>query len=139
MEIRNLTSEMLQFRLGQDPDIDPDWFVAHLNDVIRFNPDGCFGLLDGDDVIGMITSTVYQQVGWLGWLFVLEKYRQGGLGARLMEKGIEHIQSRGVSTVLLEADVKAISISVRFSTPLSLNTLGKLLMTASASGLHMKR
>ncbi|UCE24128.1 MAG: GNAT family N-acetyltransferase, partial [Candidatus Zixiibacteriota bacterium] len=113
METKKLTAEMLQFRLGHDPDIDPDWFVAHLNDVIRFNPDGCFALVDGDDVTGMITSTVYQQVGWLGWLFVLEEYRQRGLGAQLMEKGIEHIRSRDIKTVLLEADLKAIPLYER--------------------------
>ena len=113
MELKKLTKEMLKFRLGHDPDIDPDLFVAHLDDVIRFNPDGCFALLDGDDVIGMITSTVYQQVGWLGWLFVLQEYRQRGLGAQLMEKGIEHIRSRGVKTILLEADIKAIPLYER--------------------------
>lgn len=101
---------MLAFRLGVDPEIDPDWFVPHLDDIIRFNPEGCFALCDGDDVVGMITSSVYQNLAFLGWLFVLEEYRYRGLGASLMDKAIEHVRSRSVPTILLEADIKAISL-----------------------------
>ncbi len=110
MEIRKLTTEMLNFRLGADPEIDPDWFVAHLNDIIRYDPDGCFALCDGEAVVGMITSTTYQNIAWLGWLFVLEKYRLRGLGEKLMRTAMEHAQSRGVATILLEADVKAVTL-----------------------------
>ncbi|MEW6410911.1 MAG: GNAT family N-acetyltransferase [Candidatus Zixiibacteriota bacterium] len=110
MEIRKLTPEMLSFRLGADPEIDPDWFVAHLNDIIRFDPDGCFALCDGDSVVGMITSTTYQKIGWLGWLFVLEEYRFRGYGERLMRAATEYVQARGASTVVLEADVKAVNL-----------------------------
>lgn len=110
MDIRQLKTDMLEFRLGREPDIDPDWFVAHIDDISRFNPEGCFALCNGEQVVGMITSTVYQSIGWLGWLFVLEEYRNRGLGEKLMRRGIEHIQSRGIKTILLEADTKAISL-----------------------------
>jgi len=110
MQIKQLTAEMLKFRLGEDPDIDPGWFVAHVDDIIRFNPDGCFALCDGEKVVGMITSTAYQTIGWLGWLFVLEEHRGQGLGEKLMQQGIDHLHSRGIKTVLLEADTKAMSL-----------------------------
>ncbi|UCG60902.1 MAG: GNAT family N-acetyltransferase [Candidatus Zixiibacteriota bacterium] len=113
MEIKNLTREMLEFRLGNDPEIDTEWFVAHLDDVIRNDPDGCFALCDDNRVIGMITSTVYQEIGWLGWLFVLEQHRLSGLGEQLMRQGIDYIRSRGVKTTLLEADLKATSLYER--------------------------
>ncbi|UCD64797.1 MAG: GNAT family N-acetyltransferase [Candidatus Zixiibacteriota bacterium] len=110
MQFKCLTTEMLSFRLGHDPEIDPDWFVAHLDDIIRYNPDGCFALCDDDRVIGMVTSTVYEQTGWLGWLFVLQEYRGQGLGAKLMKKAIDHVQSRGIKTMLLEAVVEAVTL-----------------------------
>ena len=97
MEFRKLTSGMLEFRLGHDPDIDPDWFVAHLTDIISYDPDGCFALCDGDKVVGMITSTTYQEVAWLGWLFVLEDYRKGGLGAKLTSPTRSTKNSTGIS------------------------------------------
>lgn len=110
MEFKKLTPEMLEFRLGADPEIDPEWFIAHLKDIIRFNPDGCFALVDDDSVIGMITSTAYQHTGWLGWLFVLERYRHHGLGEKLMRRAMDHLQSEGMETILLEADTKAVSL-----------------------------
>jgi GNAT superfamily N-acetyltransferase len=113
MEIRKLTTEMLSFRLGADPEIDSDWFVAHLSDIIRCDPDGCFALCDGESVVGMITSTTYTNIAWLGWLFVLEKYRFRGYGEKLMRTAIEHVRLRGASTVLLEADVRAMTLYKR--------------------------
>ena len=113
MKIELLTTEMLGFRLSEDREIDPDWFVAHLDDIIRYNPDGCFAFCDGDKTIGMITSTMYQRIGWLGWLFVLEGYRQRGLGEKLMTHAIEHLKSKNAASILLEADVKAISLYKR--------------------------
>lgn len=110
MEFKNLTSEMLEFRLGHDADIDPDWFVAHLTDIISYDPHGCFAVCDGDKVVGMITSTVYQEVAWLGWLFVLEDYRNRGLGAALMNAGINHVRARGAKSIIIEADLKAVSL-----------------------------
>lgn len=113
MEIKRLTPEMLRFRLGNDPDIDPDWFVAHLEDIIRYEPDGCFAVCDGDKVVGMLASTTYQKIGWLSWLFVLEQYRMKGLGEQLMRRGIEYLWSRGMKTILLEADPKPVSMYKR--------------------------
>lgn len=110
MEFKPLTPGLLEFRLGHDPDIDPDWFVPHLTDIINYDPKGCFAVYSGDKVVGMITSTIYQELAWLGWLFVLEDYRNRGLGAALMNAAINHVRSRGAKSIIIEADIKAVSL-----------------------------
>jgi GNAT superfamily N-acetyltransferase len=104
---------MLQFRLTEEPGVDRNWFVPHIGDIIAFNPEGCFALKDGDEVVGMVTTTCYQTVGWIGWLYVAEKYRRQGLGGRLMHKAIDYIRTRGIRTMVLEAVVKAVPLYER--------------------------
>ena len=71
------------------------------------------GVGEGDEVIGMITSTMYQKIGWLGWLYVLEGYRQRGFGEQLMTHAMEHLKSQGAKSIVLEADLKAIGLYKR--------------------------
>ncbi|MCK4372746.1 MAG: GNAT family N-acetyltransferase, partial [candidate division Zixibacteria bacterium] len=93
MDIQPLTIEHLEFRLAEEPGCQRNWFVPHMRDLIRYQPDGCFALCDGDDVIGMVTTTPYQAVGWIGWLYVAERCRERGLGARLMQAAVSYLQN----------------------------------------------
>ncbi len=107
MDIQPLTIEHLEFRLAEEPGCQRNWFVPHMRDLIRYQPDGCFALCDGDDVIGMVTTTPYQAVGWIGWLYVAERCRERGLGVRLMQTAISYLQNAGMRTILLEGVVEA--------------------------------
>lgn len=111
MRLTPLTIDQLEFRLAEEPGIECNWFVPHLHDEISYEPEGCFALLDDDQTVGMITSTVYQEIGWLGWLYVSKKHRQKGLGAQLMRQGLQFLRDvRGVRTILLEAVPEATSL-----------------------------
>ena len=110
MELRLLTSEMFSFRLAEENLFDPDWFIPHLDDIIRYHPDGCFALLHNHHPVGMITSTPYRNVGWLGWLYVSKDHRLCGLGERLMQAGIDHLNGLGIGTIIIEAVVEAVSL-----------------------------
>lgn len=108
-----LTTKMLGFRLAEDKEIEADWFVPHMGDMIRYHPDGCFAICRGREVVGMVTTTPYTKIGWIGWLYVAEKERGRGLGDKLMRAGIEHLQAQGIQTILLEAVVEATSLYKR--------------------------
>lgn len=113
MDLRPLALDHLDYRLNEERDLDAVWFVAHMADVKAFHPEGCFTLFSNDRPIGMITATPYQTIGWLGWLYVLEAHRGEGLGAGLMQAGIEHLKAVGVKTIVLEAVVEAVPLYKR--------------------------
>jgi len=112
MELRQFTSEMFDFRLAEENLFEPDWFIPHLGDIISYHPDGCFALHDPHP-IGMITSTPYRNVGWLGWLYVSKDHRLCGLGEKLMQAGIDHLKGLGIGTIIIEAVVEAVTLYER--------------------------
>jgi GNAT superfamily N-acetyltransferase len=113
LELRPLELSHLGYRTVEDRELDVDWFIDHMADVIEYHPEGCFTLFSDNEPIGMITCTPYQTVGWLGWLYVLEKQRGRGLGAELMKAGIEHLRQTGMKTIVIEAVVEAVSLYKR--------------------------
>ncbi len=113
MDLRPLSLDHLGYRTEEERELDADWFIAHMADYLQYHPEGCFTLFDDDRPIGMITGIPYQTIGWLGWLYVLESQRKGGLGAELTKAGIEHLRSVGMKTVILEAVVEAVPLYKR--------------------------
>ncbi len=110
MKIVPLTVPMLDFRTTEDNETEPDWFGPHITDLIGYNPDGCFALFDDRAIIGMVTTTFYRTIGWIGWLYVKNSARGHGYGERLMQRAIECLQEKGAGTVLLEAVVETVSL-----------------------------
>ncbi len=113
MAIVPLTVDMLEFRLREEPGIDPQWFVPHIRDYLAYDADSCFALQDGGETIGMVTAVPYQTIGWLGWLYVAEKDRGRGLGEELMRRATGHLISRSMKSIVLEAVVEAVSLYKR--------------------------
>ena len=61
-------------REGWDPT--RETFEIHL----AHDPEGCFIAVDGDDAVGMITTTRYEKTGWIGELIVTPESRGRGIG-----------------------------------------------------------
>lgn len=81
-----------------------------LRRMLSYEPDGCFvASLDGADV-GMVGSTGYGEVGWVGNLVVLPQRRGLGIGASLMRSAIQHLKDAGVSSIRLDSVAKAIPL-----------------------------
>ncbi|HOP06081.1 MAG TPA: GNAT family N-acetyltransferase [candidate division Zixibacteria bacterium] len=109
----SLNTDLLKFRLVEEPLIDADWFVRHLATVMAHDPDGCFALMVQNEPVGMITATAYGNIGWLGWLYVKVTQRDKGLGEQLMRRGVEYLHDAGCRTILLEAVLKAVPLYER--------------------------
>lgn len=77
---------------------------------LAHDPDGCFVAMDGDQPVGMVTTTCFGESAWIGNLIVEPACRSHGLGRALMEHGLEALRGRGATTVRLEGDPPGIPL-----------------------------
>ncbi len=66
-------------------------------------PNGCFALREGEELVGVATCINYGDVGWFGNLVVKEAYRQKGAGSALVNFAVNYLKGAGVKTVGLYA------------------------------------
>jgi GNAT superfamily N-acetyltransferase len=68
------------------------------------NPEGCFVADYDGRVIGTSTTIVYEgRLGWIGMLLVDREHRGQGIGTVLLERAIQHLDSRNVRCMKLDA------------------------------------
>ncbi|MFZ5866057.1 MAG: GNAT family N-acetyltransferase [Thermodesulfobacteriota bacterium] len=68
------------------------------------SPDGCFAAESNGRVVGTVTTITYEEkLAWLGMVLVDPQYRGKGLGTALLERAIQHLDSRGINCMKLDA------------------------------------
>jgi GNAT superfamily N-acetyltransferase len=68
------------------------------------HPEGCFVAEVDGKVVGTATTIVYEgRFAWISMVLVDPNYRGRGIGTRLLEKAIEHLDACGVATMKLDA------------------------------------
>jgi predicted N-acetyltransferase YhbS len=83
---------------------------ADIERILSYEPHGCFvANVDGEDV-GMVATTSYGPVAWIGNLIVAPEVRGRGIGTALMWMAINHLAESSVSSVRLDAVPKAIPL-----------------------------
>lgn len=76
-----------------------DWHT-----LFSLEPNGCFVAIEHGQVIGTVTSTTYgPQLAWIGMMLVHPDHRRRGIGTRLMRTVLDHLQSRGIACIRLDA------------------------------------
>ncbi len=76
--------------------------------LLALSPDGCFAAeLDGR-LVGVLTTTTYDGLAFLGAVIVRPDLRGKGVGKQMMEVALDYLQSHGVETVRLNAYLRAI-------------------------------
>ncbi len=71
--------------------------------LVSYEPQGCF-VADYDDIpAGVVTSTSYGALGWIGFLIVKPHARGRGIGEQLMRAAMRHLHSTGVEAIRLDA------------------------------------
>lgn len=71
---------------------------------LAMEPDGCFLAEWEGAVAGTATTIIYgAELAWIGMLMVRPEFRQRGIGRALMQRCIEHLRSRGVGCIKLDA------------------------------------
>jgi ribosomal protein S18 acetylase RimI-like enzyme len=110
IEIRCFTRDDIPFALEQTTR--EGWFTCAgaFESYLDHDPQGNFiGWIDGERA-GMITTTRYANSAWMGNLIVPPRLRSRGVGRRLMEHGLDRLQSADVRTIRLDADPPGIAL-----------------------------
>lgn len=71
--------------------------------LLGLNPEGCFVAEEDDHVVAVLSTTVYGRLAFLGAVIVQPDRRGQGIGDAMMRVALEHLDSRGVETVRLNA------------------------------------
>ena len=113
IEFSSLRPEDLDFRILFFKSERQAYMRHHLENLISYNPEGCFLAVEGGKPVGMVTTTKYGGYGWIGWLFVLPYKRGRGTGSALTKRAIDHLQGIMVGTIRLEAVDEAVPLYKR--------------------------
>ncbi|HYM40015.1 MAG TPA: GNAT family N-acetyltransferase [Thermoplasmata archaeon] len=81
---------------------------ADLERLLDLSPLGCFAAEDEGRVIGVLTTTTYGRLAFLGAVIVRPESRGQGIGRLLMQAALLHLASTGVETVRLNAYMNVI-------------------------------
>jgi len=76
--------------------------------LLALSPDGCFVAERDERVVGVLTTTTYDGLAFLGAVIVVPELRGKGVGKEMMEAALAHLRKTGVRTVRLNAYLNAI-------------------------------
>jgi len=76
--------------------------------LLALSPDGCFAAERDGRVVGVLTTTTYDGLAFLGAVIVAPELRGKGVGKEMMEAALAHLRATGVRTVRLNAYLNAI-------------------------------
>lgn len=88
------------------------WGYSHgdFANLIAFEPGGCFVARDGDQSVGIITSTSYNAYAFVGTLIVKQSHRNRRIGESLLRHAMRYLRSKGVRTIELDGVFQATSL-----------------------------
>ncbi len=81
-------------------------FLAH-------DPGGCFVVQAGARPVGICVATPYGAAGFLGEFIVVPEWRGRGIGRHLMEHAIGYLHGRGVQSIFLDGEPRAVPLYER--------------------------
>src|SRR5881409_4251746 len=76
--------------------------------LLALSPNGCFAAERHGRVVGVLTTTTYDGLAFLGAVIVAPELRGKGVGKQMMDAALAHLQATGVRTVRLNAYLDAI-------------------------------
>ncbi len=111
--IRQMTANDFDFALCQTSR--EGWGVPRevFELCLAHDPNSTFVMQQGDELFGLVTAICYVETAWIGHLIVSPEHRYQGLGAALMVHAIQHVKSKGIDSILLDADPPGIKLYKR--------------------------
>ena len=82
--------------------------AADFRRLLDLSPEGCFAAELRGRVVGVLTTTTYGPLAFLGAVIVSPDLRGKGVGQQMMEAALRHLQETGVRTVRLYAYLNAV-------------------------------
>jgi len=77
---------------------DADW-----QRFLTLEPDGCFVAKLDDQLVGTVTTCVFDHVGWIGMMLVDPNVRSQGIGRALITRAIQYLESQSTDSIRLDA------------------------------------
>jgi len=72
--------------------------------LLKHEPQGCFAVEANREIIATVTTTCYgRDLAWIGMMLVHENYRRQGIAGALIAKCLEHLRSRDIRCIKLDA------------------------------------
>jgi len=107
------SSKDLEFGRYLTEIVEWNYSTSDFERLLYYEPEGCFVAEHDSEPVGIVTTTTYGKLAWVGSLIVLEHYRGRGVGSELMKHAIHYLKTRGVETIRLDAAPKAIPLYKR--------------------------
>jgi len=114
MYIRKMSQQDIEFALTLTTTEGWGSIKLDFEELLAFDPQGCFIAEFSDEPIGMICTTPYNSFGFVSNLIVLREHRNKKLGTELMKHALEYLERKHVVSHLLDGVMKAISLYERF-------------------------
>ncbi|MEW5747728.1 MAG: GNAT family N-acetyltransferase [Candidatus Thermoplasmatota archaeon] len=91
------------------------WELAEIRAIHRLDPGSSVVALDGREVVGLLTCIDYGSTAFIVHIIVREGWRGKGVGVRMVQEALDDLDSRGISTVELDANPEAADFYDQFS------------------------
>lgn len=93
-----------------------NWFAqtrAAFEDLLDYNPAGCFVALCDGEPAGMCVAVAYRRFGFIGELIVRPDLRGGGIGTHLFLTAVDYLKNNSVQVIALDGDPPGVPIYER--------------------------
>src|SRR5690349_11198836 len=70
--------------------------------LLSLEPNGCFGAVREGRLVGTTTTTIYDELAWIGMVLVDSQHRRQGIATKLMNMALDYLNGK-VKTIKLDA------------------------------------
>jgi GNAT superfamily N-acetyltransferase len=81
--------------------------------LLSLEPNGCFAAVKDGRLVGTTTTTIYDELAWIGMVLVEPQHRRHGIAAQLMSVALEYLEGK-VETIKLDATALGQPVYERF-------------------------
>jgi GNAT superfamily N-acetyltransferase len=103
MLIRQMTTDDIPTGMGLKSQAGWNQTPADWRRFLSLDPEGCFVAEWEGRSVGTTTTCVFDAVGWIAMVLVDTGHRHRGIGTRLVQHAIAHLERRGVDAIRLDA------------------------------------
>lgn len=76
-----------------------EWSASAVSYYIDRHCDSSFVATRNGDIIGFVLTSIKDNIGYVGWIAVKEKYRRKGIGTELIKRSVNSLKKKSIRTV----------------------------------------
>ncbi|MBN1211235.1 MAG: GNAT family N-acetyltransferase [candidate division Zixibacteria bacterium] len=110
LDISIMTEKDFDFAVEMTDNEKWGYLCSDFEKLKAFEPEGCFVARSEGQPVGIITSTSYDDYGFVGTLIVRKTHRHKKIGERLLSHAIDFLENKDVKTIELDGVFAAVSL-----------------------------